>query len=134
MPFAQQLVGPILDGLQSLRGQVRQQEIHPRAIWVHLAASHSGAIELEDHPAHRMQGRMVAHERIAALPVDLAVDSATDRWQRSLETMDDEWSGLSDFDNTGRAAVPAQGAHVVRLSTTGGIERRAIENNAILRC
>ena len=64
----------LLDRLQPLGGQVRQQEVHPRAIGVHLAAGDRRAVQLIDHAAHRVQRRVVAHQRVAAIPVDLAVD------------------------------------------------------------
>ena len=60
-------------------GQVRKQKVHARSIWVHLPASHGRAVQLVDHPAHRVQRGVVAHERITAWPVDLPVHHAADR-------------------------------------------------------
>ena len=79
MSFAEQLIGALLDRFQSILGQVREQKVHARPIWVHLPASHGRAVQLVDHPAHRVQRGVVAHERITAWPVDLPVHHAADR-------------------------------------------------------
>ena len=127
--FAQQLVGAVLDCLQSILREVRQKKVHTRSIRVHLAAGHGRTVELVDHAAHRVQCGVVAHQRVAPLPVDVAMDCAARLGRISLETMDHERSALADFDDARRTAVPAERSEIVWLPTPGGVERRPIQNH-----
>ena len=125
----EQFIGALLNGGQTVLRQVGQQKVHARAVGIHLAAGHGGAVELKDHAAHGVQGGVVAHERVAPLPIDIALHARADLRRRALEAMHDGRPLFAHLDDRDRAAVPGEPAHVMRLPTAGGVKRRPVEHD-----
>ena len=74
-----------------------------------------------------MQRRVGAHERVAAVPVELSFDTIAFRRQSTAaERVPDQLPVARD----GLDRQSGQRAEIVRLSTSAGKEDRAVESNA----
>ena len=80
-----------------------------------------------------MQRRVVAHQGVATLPVDRAVDVGASGRRGSIEAVNDLRACLAYLDDLGRAAVPAERAQIVRLSAAGWVERGSVQNDPAIR-
>src|SRR5215471_8809540 len=76
---------------------------------------------------------MVAHQGVTPVPVDLAMHCCPHHRRIPVEPMNHLCAGLTDFDHGGRATLPRERSHVVRLATTRWVERGSIENQPTVR-
>ena len=74
-PVGRQLgVHELLDPWRRSPGQRVELEVHPGRQRLHVPAGDRRAPLVPDHAAQHVQGGVGAHQRVAAVPVDLAVD------------------------------------------------------------
>ena len=123
----QLLVHQLLDGGAEALGQRVELEVHAGRQRLHVAARDGLAPLVPDHAAQHVQGRVGAHQGVAPLPVDLALDLGAGR-KRSLDLVPDEVALLL---HSGHRQT-TQHARVVGLAAAGGIEGGAVERHPTL--
>lgn len=116
-----------LDLADQLFLQVGEFEIHAAFARLHAAAGHLGAVISPDHAAEDVHGGVRAHEGVAPLPINRAVQIVAGRGQPFA--LDPVPHGLAFPGRFGHAPA-AEPAGVVRLAAAAGVEGGAIQRHA----
>ena len=120
-------VDQLLDPRAEALGQRVELEVHPGRQRLHVPAGDRGGPLVPDHPAQHVQRGVGAHQRVAPVPVDLAVDGVADgRERRALaDHVPDIVTSLGDADHRRAGQRP----RVVGLSAPGRVEGGAIQGH-----
>src|SRR5579872_661037 len=122
-------VGFCLDCCDACLAQVLQRKVHPRPIRIDRAAGYQRAEQAVDGADQHVQRGVVAHDRVAALPVDRAAHRAVARGAGVLQHVPDRAPVPALSRHAGLAVAPCERSGVRRLAAAPGIERGAIQGN-----
>ena len=119
----------VLEALRHL-GKV---EVHPRLERLHVAAGDERAEVAEDDAGEQVQPGVGAHQRRTPVVVERALHRGSGRRDRVALGGDqvDVVGGLAGAGDPGLHAAPEQHAVVGRLAAAAGIERGAVEHDAV---
>src|SRR3990172_4464877 len=124
-------VDGFLDHADQLFAQILEFEIHAAFERFHIAAGDLRAVVAENHAAQDVQRAVGAHQLVARLPVDLAVDASADRWQGafSIQQVPDALRAFFGARNRVNLSPDGQGTAVSGLTAAARIKRRPVEQH-----
>ena len=126
------VVDALLDPGAEVGGHRGEREVEASLERLHVAAGDRDAVVGPDHPAQDVQRRVGAHQLVAAGPVEDARDLGPGSGRSAVDHVPDR-AGVSAYGfHRQRAGRCLDGAEVVGLAATAGVERRAVEPDPVV--
>ena len=121
--------------LQHRAVELLEREVHARLVGRELVPGHAHVVVVEHHAGEHVRGGVVAHQEVAARPVERAVHRGARAEPGPVDPVQDAVRGVHRLHDAERLA-PGDGQRplVAEHAAPGGEERRPIEVDAVGRC